>query len=131
VIVIFAFILLLLGQRPHDNEEFGIMDSIWSNLNLMLDPGLLSDTSANWVLRIYFLVVTIIGVVVFSTLIGLVSNGILTKLEDLRKGRSFVIEEDHTIILGWSSKIFTIISELILANENLREGVIVILAQKD
>ena len=29
VIVIFAFILLLLGQRPHDNEEFGIMDSIW------------------------------------------------------------------------------------------------------
>ena len=131
LILILALILLLLGQSPHDEESFHLLDSIWANLNVMLDPGVLSGTKPNWFLRLYFLLVTIIGVVVLSTLIGLVSNGILTKLEDLRKGRSFVIEEDHTIILGWSSKIFTIISELGIANENLKEGVIVILATKD
>ena len=131
VIFIFALILMLFGLKPHNHEDFGLLDSIWANLNLVLDPGVLSNTDSNWLLRVYFLLVTIVGVVVLSTLIGLVSNGILTKLEELRKGRSFVIEEEHTIILGWSSKIFTIISELILANENLKEGVIVILANKD
>lgn len=131
VILIFALILMLFGQKPHNYETFGLLDSIWTNLNLVLDPGVLSGTDSNWFLRVYFLLVTIVGVVVLSTLIGLVSNGILTKLEELRKGRSFVIEEEHTIILGWSSKIFTIISELIIANENLKEGVIVILANKD
>ncbi|MFY0651128.1 MAG: hypothetical protein JXQ96_03805 [Cyclobacteriaceae bacterium] len=131
VILIFALILMLFGQKPNNFETFGVLDSIWTNLNLVLDPGVLSGYDSNWFLRIYFLLVTIVGVVVLSTLIGLVSNGILTKLEELRKGRSFVIEEEHTIILGWSSKIFTIISELIIANENLKEGVIVILANKD
>lgn len=131
VVVILGLILLMTGQSPHEEENFHLLDSLWANLNMMLDPGVLSSTKPNWFLRLYFLLVTIIGVVVLSTLIGLVSNGILTKLEELRKGRSFVIEEGHTIILGWSSKIFTIISELVLANENLKEGVIVILATKD
>ncbi len=131
VILFFALLLMLFGQKPDNIEDFNVLESIWTNLNLVLDPGVLSGTESNWFLRVYFLLVTIVGVVVLSTLIGLVSNGILTKLEELRKGRSFVIEEDHTIILGWSSKIFTIISELIIANENLKEGVIVILANKD
>ena len=77
------------------------------------------------------MIVTFLGLVVISTLIGLVSNGILTKLDDLRKGRSFVIEEGHVLILGWSSKIFTIISELCIANENQKRGAIVILADMD
>jgi voltage-gated potassium channel Kch len=49
----------------------------------------------------------------------------------LRKGRSFVVEENHTLILGWSSRIFLIISELVIANENQTKPRIVILAGKD
>jgi hypothetical protein len=64
-------------------------------------------------------------------LIGVLGSGIESKLEDLRKGRSMVIEKDHTLILGWSSKIFTIISELIVANENQKNPRIVILADID
>jgi ion channel POLLUX/CASTOR len=61
----------------------------------------------------------------------LISNGIMDKLDQLRKGRSFVMEQDHVLILGWSSKIFTIIPELIIANENQKNPKIVILADKD
>jgi voltage-gated potassium channel Kch len=49
----------------------------------------------------------------------------------LRKGKSFVIEDNHTLILGWSSKIFTIISELVIANESQKNPRIVILADID
>jgi voltage-gated potassium channel Kch len=49
----------------------------------------------------------------------------------MRKGRSRVIERNHTLILGWSSKVYSIIGELIIANENQKNPCIVILADMD
>lgn len=42
-----------------------------------------------------------------------------------------MVERDHTLILGWSPKIFTILSELVLANENRHKPRVVILADRD
>lgn len=131
VVIFFAVTLLALGVHPDHDENFGFIHSFWINLIHVMDPGTIGESEENWTLRAFMLVVTLIGIVVLSVLIGLVSNGILTKLEELRKGRSFVLESDHVLILGWSSKIFTIVPELILANENQKRGVIVILADKD
>ena len=44
--------------------------------------------------------------------------GLEGKLAELRKGRSRVVERDHTVILGWSQQIHTVISEIVAANEN-------------
>ena len=49
----------------------------------------------------------------------------------LRRGRSTVIESGHTLILGWSPRIHTVVSELCVANENQRRPAIVILAGED
>ena len=54
--------------------------------------------------------ITLGGIFVISTLIGILNTGIEAKLAELRKGRSRVVERDHTVILGWSQQIFTIIS---------------------
>merc|ERR1711970_469400 len=55
-------------------------------------------------------------------------------MEQLRKGKSIVMESQHTLILGWTDKTFSLITELCLANESRadgsRGGVIVILANK-
>ncbi|MDA1119684.1 MAG: potassium transporter TrkA [Bacteroidetes bacterium] len=107
------------------------MEAFWINLTHTLDPGAMGNAGYSWSMRIYQMIITIVGIVVLSTLIGLISNGILDKIQDLRKGRSFVIEKNHTLILGWSSKIFTIVPELVIANENVKNPVIVILADKD
>ncbi|MEO9482798.1 MAG: hypothetical protein ABJG47_05105 [Ekhidna sp.] len=131
VIVLFGASLLLLGLHPDHESNFNIFESFWVNLTHALDPGVLGNHDENWPFRLFMLMTTVIGLVIISTLIGLVSNGILTKLEILRKGRSFVIEKDHVLILGWSSKIFTIIPEIVEANENQKRGVIVILADMD
>ena len=77
------------------------------------------------------LALTLGGLFIVSALIGVLANGIDTKLADLRRGRSIVLEKDHTVILGWSESIFTIISELTLANESRKDPVIVILADRD
>jgi hypothetical protein len=71
------------------------------------------------------------GRFVISTLIGLLTSGIEAKLEELCMGRSRVLESGHTVILGWSPRIFTVLSELVLANANQRRACIVVLADRD
>ena len=131
IITVFGVTLLILGLHPDHETNFNFFESMWVNLTHALDPGVLGNHDENWPFRLFMLLTTILGLVIISTLIGLVSNGILTKLEILRKGRSFVIEKDHVLILGWSSKIFTIIPELVEANKNQKRGVVVILADLD
>lgn len=130
IILFFAGVAFISALRPYE-ENANFYETFWLNTLFILDPGVVADSGGNWVFRLYSLFVTLVGIIVMSTLIGLISNGIMDKLDDLRKGRSRVLEQDHVIILGWSSKIFTIISEIIIANENQKRGVIVILADKD
>ena len=77
------------------------------------------------------LIVTFGGIFGVSTLIGIVSSGIDAKIENLRRGRSRVIEMDHIVILGWSLPVFTLISELALANANRPDTCIVILSEEN
>jgi voltage-gated potassium channel Kch len=130
IILLFAVLAFSTDLVPEDDDG-GFGETLWINTMHVLDPGVVADATGLWVSRLFALFVTLVGIIVMSTLIGLISNGIMDKLDSLRKGRSRVLEEDHVIILGWSSKIFTIISEIIIANENQKRGAIVILADKD
>jgi len=75
--------------------------------------------------------VTLGGIFIISTLIGIVTTSLEAKLDSLRKGRSRVVEQDHTVVLGWSEQVFTIISELTIANENQKNPCIAIMADMD
>ena len=81
--------------------------------------------------RIFMLIITIGGLIIVASLIGIISGAFDSKVEELRKGRSRVLENDHTVILGWSSKVFPIINELCVANESRHKSAIVILADRD
>ena len=131
IVFILGVILFFLDVTPAQNTHYNLIEAVWANLIHVLDPGNVGAHEDAWPFMSFMLVVTILGLIILSTLIGLVSNGILDKIEELRKGRSYVVESDHVLILGWSSKIFTIISELIIANENQKDPKIVILADKD
>ena len=96
----------------------------------MLNLGTVSGNEGNWPFMIFMMTVTLFGLIIITILIGLISNGIMVKIESLRKGRSFVIEENHIVILDWSSKVFTLLSELIIANENQSDASIVIWQKK-
>ncbi len=103
----------------------------WRSLMRTLDAGTMGGDSGTPGYLLSMFVVTLGGVFIISTLIGVLTSGIEAKLEELRKGRSFVVEQNHTLILGWSPQIFTIISEIVEANANHKNQCIVILADKD
>jgi hypothetical protein len=95
-----------------------------------LDSGTMGGDTG-WAFRWVMLFVTLGGIFVVSALIGVLSSGLEGKLDELRKGRSRVIEKDHTIILNWSASIFDIISELTIANLSRKNPRIVIMANMD
>jgi voltage-gated potassium channel Kch len=116
--------------EPGVRDEQGFFEVLWGNLMRTLDSGTMGG-DAGWGFRAAMLVVTIGGVIIVASLIGIISSAFDSKVEDLRKGRSRVLEQDHTLILGWSSKIFAIVSEICVANESRRKPAIVILADRD
>ncbi|MFG3346164.1 NAD-binding lipoprotein [Streptomyces sp. NPDC048018] len=66
-----------------------------------------------------------------STLVSLITAGITDRLIALRRGHSTVLESGHTVILGWSEQLPTVVSELVAANTVRRSGVVVVLADRD
>jgi voltage-gated potassium channel Kch len=114
-----------------DPEGRGFLRVAWAGLMRTLDPGTMGGDEGPVLFLLSMLTVTVGGIFVVGTLIGIITTGIDSKLEQLRKGRSFVAESDHTIILGWSPQVFTIISELVEANASRRRACIAVLAEKD
>jgi voltage-gated potassium channel Kch len=128
-----AWIVLRLIPDPEDNlgdDGAGPLDLIWRSLMRTLDPGTMGGDQG-WTFRILMLLVTIGGLVIVASLIGIVSGAFDSKVEDLRKGRSRVLEGDHTLILGWSTKVFPIVQEICTANVSRGKSAIVILADRD
>jgi voltage-gated potassium channel Kch len=130
LIVLASVIVVILHIRPDGADQPSFMEAAWMSLMRTLDSGTMGG-DAGWGFRLAMLFVTLGGIFLVSALIGVINNGIEDKLDELRKGRSHVIEKDHTLILGWSPKIFTIISELVTANENRSRPRIVVLAEQD
>lgn len=130
VIVIAAGIIAVLHIAPEGSDQMGFGEAAWEALMRTLDSGTMGG-DAGWPFRVVMLMVTLGGIFIVSALIGVLSTGLEGKLDELRKGRSDVIESDHTIILNWSPSIFDIISELTIANQSRRRPRIVIMADKD
>jgi ion channel POLLUX/CASTOR len=130
VVVIAAVFVTILAVKPFDTEGLGFLEAVYQSFLRTLDPGTMGDDEG-WSFRFIMLFVTLVGVFVLSALISVLNSGLDNKLTQLRKGKSKVIEKNHTVILGWSPKIFTIISELIEANSNYKNMCVVVLGDKD
>jgi voltage-gated potassium channel Kch len=122
--------LIALAFRVQPSES-GLKEVFWDFLFQALTPNPF-DVTAPGLFLLIMLFVTLLSLFMVSILIGILTTGIETRLNALRRGRSKVLESQHTLILGWSHQIFTILSELIIANENRKNGaVIVIMADQD
>lgn len=132
VIFLAALIVMIFRILPEgmDPQSMSFSEAMWAALMRTMDAGAVG-ADVGWGFRILMLIVTLGGIFIFSALIGVLTSGMESKMESLRKGRSRVIEKNHTIVLGWSGHIFSIIQELVIANKNQKDSCIVILADKD
>jgi voltage-gated potassium channel Kch len=133
VVAVVALLVTIGGMAPVPDKgpprDFPAI--LWTSLLHTWDSGVLSSENGAWPYLAAMLVLTLGGVFVVSALIGILTNSIQGRLNELRKGRSLVLEDDHTVILGWSSQVFSILSELAIANANRGRSCVVVLADKD
>jgi voltage-gated potassium channel Kch len=124
--VLTVFNIAGVGGESHND----LAQSFWQSLLRVLDTGTVANDTA-WPARLIGLVVTVSGIIIAGSLIGLIANGVDLRIEQLRKGRSLVVESDHTLILGWSRRVPAIVRELVIANESESHAAIVVLAERE
>ncbi|MCC3765771.1 NAD-binding protein [Glycomyces sp. TRM65418] len=122
-----ALFLLFVGKGD------GVGGTLWTSFIHILDAGTITgaEDGVGYGYMVIMFATTIGGLVILSSLVGVLTTGLDAKLEDLRKGRSLVVEKDHTVILGWSDQVFIVISELVEANASEKRACIAILADRD
>src|SRR6266508_1092262 len=88
-------------------QRLGVLESFWQMLVRVVDAGSFAS-DATWPTRLLALLVTLAGIFIAGSLIGLISSSVDQRVDALRRGRSNVLEHGHTLILGWSPRVPTI-----------------------
>ncbi len=126
-IIIMAFLFWILNIFPSRN----IIQLIGISIMRTINAESMNESSTSVVYTISMVVIGIVSIFFISVLIGLLTTTLENKIRSLRKGRSVIIEKNHTVVLGWSEMIFTVISELIEASNHTRKRCVAILSNKD
>lgn len=108
VLLVATLILIFLGGLA----LFGVTTNnlahcLWLSWTYVADSGN-HASSEGMGPRLVALSISFGGMLVFAMMLGLVSDAISEKFDSLRKGKSEVVEQNHTLILGWSDKLVII-----------------------
>jgi ion channel POLLUX/CASTOR len=127
-----AMVVMLLGGLDDDaTAGLDFIELLWLAMLRTLDPGTMADDAGSLVFVLGMFTATLGGVLLVAILIGLVTSGIEGRLTELRRGRSRVIESEHTVILGWSPQTLTLVEELVEANASRGRATVCVLAEAD
>jgi len=129
-VLLSAALLTLFGVTFAGSTESGLIEDTWQSLLRILDTGTMAG-DIGWGRRILALLITLFGVLVAGTLIGIIAAGVEDRIDSMRRGRSTVIESGHLVILGGSTRIPVIIEQLVFANAERGSNTIVVLSQTD
>ncbi|MBE1593039.1 potassium transporter TrkA [Nonomuraea angiospora] len=130
LIVVVAGLTLWLAPNEPDGVN-GPGHVLWIALMHALNPGKLASDKGSTAYMAVMFAGSIGGLFVVSMLVGLLSNGLKQKVDRLRRGRSRIVESGHTVVLGWSDQVFTIVAELVKAHASQKGSVIAVLADRD
>lgn len=129
LLLTFTFILISIGAVALAFcTDDTISGAVWLAWTFVADPGTHADAPEGFLVRFVSFSITVGGMLVFALMIGIISDFIGNKIDELKKGSSRVIESNHTVMLGFTDKSLAIIQQIALANDSEGGGTIVVLA---
>lgn len=130
MVVGFGVLVMLLAKDDVPDKSWG--EALWGMLMRAMDAGTVAgDYESSTLFTVLGFTITIGGLLIVSSLVGVLTTGLDNKLQELRKGRSKIVETGHTALIGWSDQIFTIIPELVEANESEPKSCVALLGDRD
>jgi hypothetical protein len=126
LIALAAFVYSLITGQPFDSAAW------WSFVRIS-DPGYLQeDGQGGFWIGTVSTVITLFGFAVFASLvIGVVSDKVADVVRGVRSGRRAVVFSDHVVILGWSQKVFAIVTELHIANPDIEIAILASMSKEE
>ncbi|VVB15507.1 unnamed protein product [Arabis nemorensis] len=130
--LLFATVLLIVygGLALYAVSDCGVDEALWLSWTFVADSGSHADRVGVGP-RIVSVAISTGGMLIFATMLGLISDAISKMVDSLRKGKSEVLESNHILILGWSDKLGSLLKQLAIANKSIGGGVVVVLAERD
>lgn len=104
LLVATLLLICLGGLALFGVTDDSLADCLWLSWTYVADSGNHANSEGIGS-RLVSLSISFGGMLIFAMMLGLVSDSISEKLDSLRKGRSEVVEQNHTLILGWSDKL--------------------------
>ncbi|MEL7312819.1 MAG: hypothetical protein AAFN07_14990 [Pseudomonadota bacterium] len=128
-----ALLMYFAPDLALQHGQLGVWGNLYVTFLELTDPGnMVQDLESSVWYKALAVIAGIVGIVMLSALIAFITTALDQKLHELKRGRSKVIEEEHTLILGWNEqRIVEILNELIIANESEDDACVVILANRD
>jgi hypothetical protein len=127
VVLISSLLLTVFGLTFADSESTSWVEDLWQSLLRTLDTGTMA-ADTGWGPRALALIVTLAGILLAGTLIGLIASGVEQRVQQMQRGKSTVVESGHIVILGTSSRLPKLIEQLAIAGRDRARNVIVVLA---
>ncbi len=126
-------LLLLYPEVGLQHEGLGFLGNLYITFLEITDPGnMAQDIYSSAAYKVFAVLAGIAGIVMLSALIAFITTALDQKIYELKRGRSKVIEEGHTLVLGWNEqRIIETLRELVIANESEKDACVVVLADKD
>jgi len=115
VVVLFGAIALSVTGIEINAEGDGFLHAAWEVLLRAMSPDQLAGQTS-WPARILLLLVTIIGLLMFSTLISISNSSMSERFERVRRGRKPISLKGHFAILNWNEFGFRVLREIAEAN---------------
>ena len=124
--ILLVFIRALLFAVPFitrpDVQVAFEFETFWQSFATLFGRG----AEATWAERILSFLTWVCTVALGGAVTGFIVGAITRTFERLRRGKSPIIVNNHTLILGWSNRIYPILKELATANANVKKANVVI-----
>lgn len=128
---IFAVLFHIAGSQGGDWPENFWMGFTFAADMAETDHGGPFPYWHQWIFRAMNLTFSFGGAFVFGIVINFLSDFIGGKVEGLKQGKTNVIEQGHSLILGWNDRMLSLLEQLCQANESEGGRPIVVLADQD
>lgn len=128
--VVMGLVRWVFSVIAPDESVGPLRDQLWRVFLQISDAGAVAeDGEASWINKAIGIVTIFLGLVLFSSLVAFITSLFEAKLQELKKGKSLVLERNHTLILGFGDRVLEIIRELIIANDSEKDAAIVVLSE--
>ena len=122
-VALVSVLLVALGYSESKNGFDVFWDSFATIINAEMPA--YEDGGGEIAHLIITAVAAIIGILITSVLIGIITTAIEEYVDGLKDGKSVVLEKDHIVILGFTPGDYTLIQQIILAAGNKKRTIVI------